>query len=164
MIFMISLLTCCKTQQSVIEKSTTIATDTTTINRVAAKDSTTTQAKIDSIIIEEYNQDDEDDTECVSQKEQRDYISTCQKRSGISQNKIKAPTKKIKVYGVNLSSTRLANKDYLSKQTVHQEKTVSQVKQKTPITDIAGGKIIYILIGIILLLFAGYVVWKNAVQ
>ena len=54
MIFMISLLTCCKTHQSVIEKSTVIAKDTTAINRIAAKDSTSLNAKIDSIIIEEY--------------------------------------------------------------------------------------------------------------
>lgn len=161
---MTSLLTCCKTQQSMIEKSTTIATDTTTITRVDAKDSTTTQAKIDSIIIEEYNQDDEDVTECVSQKEQRGYISTCQKRNDISQNKIKTPTKKIKVYGVSLSSTRLANKDSLSKQTVHQEKTVSQVKQKAPTKRATGGKIVYVLFGITLILFAGYLYWKNAVQ
>ena len=161
---MISLLTCCKTQQSSEQTCTKMATDTATIYRVAANDSTATQAKIDSIIIEEYNQDDEDVTECVSQKEQRGYISTCQKRNDISQNKIKAPAKKIKVYGVNLSSTRLANKDSLSKQSVHQEKTVSQVKQKTPTKSAARGKIVYILIGITLLLFAGYVVWKNAVQ
>ena len=37
-----------------IEKSTTIATDTTTITRVAVKDSTSLNAKIDTIIIEEY--------------------------------------------------------------------------------------------------------------
>lgn len=150
---MISLLTCCKTHQSVIEQSTTIARDTTTITRVAVKDSITTQAKIDSIIIEEYNQDDEDVKECVSQK-----------RNDISQNKVKAPTKKIKLYGVNLSRTRLANKDSLSKQTVHQEKTVSQVKRKTPTKSAAGGKIVYVIIGITLLLFVGYLNWKNAVQ
>ena len=56
-IFMTSLLTCCKTQQSGIEKSTVIARDTTTINRVAVKDSTALNAKIDSIIIEEYSQE-----------------------------------------------------------------------------------------------------------
>ena len=161
---MISLLTCCKTHQSMIEKSTVIARDTTTISRVAANDSISETAKIDSIIIEEYNQDDEEITECISQKEQRGYISSCQKRNDISQNKMRTPTKKIKVYGVNLSSTRLANKDSLNKQTAHQEKTVSQVKQKTPTKKAAGGKIVYILIGITLLLFAGYVVWKNAVQ
>ena len=150
---MTSLLMCCRTHQSVIEKSTTIATDTTTITRVAAKDSTTTQAKIDSIIIEVYNQGDEEMMECVNKK-----------RNDISQNKVKAPAKKIKVYGINLSSTRLANKDSLNKQTAHQEKTVNQVKQKTPTKSAAGSKIVYILIGITLLLFAGYVVWKNAVQ
>ena len=161
---MISLLTCCKTHQSMIEKSTVIARDTTTISRVAAKDSTSLNAKIDSIIIEEYSQEDEYLTECVSQKEQRCDISSWQKRNDISQNKVRTPTKKIKVYGVNLSSTRLANKDSLNKQTAHQEKTVSQVKQKTPTKKAAGGKIVYILIGITLLLFAGYVLWKNAVQ
>lgn len=160
---MTSLLMCCKTHQSMIEKTTTIATDTTTINRVATKDSASTKAKIDSIIIEEYNQDDEDMTECVSQ-EQRGFISSCQKRNDISQNKVAAPTKKIKVYGVNLSSTRLANKDCLNKQTAHQEKTISQVKQKTPTKSTAGCKIIYVLVGITLLLFAGYLYWKNAVQ
>ena len=147
-----------------IEKSTVIARDTTTISRVAANDSTSTKAKIDSIIIEEYNQDDDEITECVSQKEQRGYISSCQKRNDISQNNVRTPTKKIKVYGVNLSSTRLANKDSLNKQTAHQEKTVSQVKQKTPIRNNAGSKIGYILIAIVLILFAGYLYWKNAVQ
>ena len=161
---MISLLTCCKTHQSMIEKSTVIARDTTTISQVAANDSISATAKIDSIIIEEYSQEDEYLTECVSQKEQRCDISSWQKRNDISQNKVRTPTKKIKVYGVNLSSTRLANKDSLNKQTAHQEKTVSQVKQKTPTKKAAGGKIVYILIGITLLLFAGYVVWKNAVQ
>lgn len=160
---MTSLLMCCKTHQSMIEKSTTIATDTTTIIRVAAKDSTSLNAKIDSIIIEEYNQE-ERLTESVSQKEQKGYIGSCQKRNDISQNKVKAPTKKIKIYGVSLTSTRLANKDSLNKQTAHQEKTISQVKRKTPTKNAAGGKIVYILIGITLLLFAGYVVWKNAVQ
>ena len=161
---MTSLLMCCRTHQSMIEKSTVIATDTTTISRVAANNSISATAKIDSIIIEEYSQEDEYLTECVSQKEQRCDISSWQKRNDISQNKVRTPTKKIKVYGVNLSSTRLANKDSLNKQTAHQEKTVSQVKQKTPTKKAAGGKIVYILIGITLLLFAGYVVWKNAVQ
>lgn len=76
---MTSLLMCCKTHQSMIEKSTTIATDTTTIIRVAAKDSTSLNAKIDSIIIEEYNQE-ERLTESVSQKEQKGYKGSCQKK------------------------------------------------------------------------------------
>ena len=161
---MISLLTCCTTQQSSEQTCTKMATDTATIYRVAANDSTSTQAKIDSIIIEEYNQDDEDVTECVSQKEQRGYISTCQKRNDISQNKFKTPTKKIKIYGVKVADTRIANRDALNKQTAHQEKTVSQVKQKTPTKSAARGKIIYVIIGITLLLFIGYLNWKNAVQ
>ena len=158
---MTSLLMCCKTHQSVIEKSTVVAKDTTTIRQAAAKDSTSFNAKIDSIIIEEYNQDDEEITKCVSQKKQRGCIRKCQKRNDISQNKVNAPTKKIKVYGINLPSNMLANKDSLNKQTKPQEKTVSQVKQKTPKKRAAGGKIVYILIGITLLLFAGYVVWKK---
>ena len=161
---MISLLTCCKTHQSVIEKSTVIATDTTTISRVTSKDSTTLNAKIDSIIIEEYAADDRSEQTTENYKNPSYKVSSCQKRNGISQNKVKAPTKKIKVYGVSLKSTWSADKDSLNKQTVHQEKTISQVKRKTPTKSAAGGKIVYILIGITLLLFAGYVVWKNAVQ
>ena len=161
---MISLLTCCKTHQSVIETSTTIATDTAAISRIAAKDSISATAKIDSIIIEEYAPDDRSKQTTEGHNNPGHKVRSYKKRNDISQNKIKAPTKKIKVYGVNLSSTRLANKDSLSKQTVHQEKTVSQVKQKTPAKRAARGKIVYILFGITLLLFAGYLYWKNAVQ
>ena len=137
---MISLLTCCKTHQSMIEKSTTIATDTTTITRVAAKDSTSLNAKIDSIIIEEYNQND------TSQKESI------------------PPKRKTKIYGVNLSGTWLSINDALNKKMSHQQTTKSEIKQKTPIQATAGNKIIYVLIGITLLLFVGYLNWKNAVQ
>lgn len=145
MIFMISLLMCCKTHQSAIEESTTIATDTITINKVSANDSISATAKIDSIIIEEYAVD--------------------QGKYAVDQGKYaKTPTRKIKVYGINLSSTWSANKDSLNIQTAHQEKTVSQVKQKTPTKKSAGGKIVFVIIVMTLLLFAGYVVWKNAVQ
>ena len=140
MIFMISLLTCCKTHQSMIEKSTTIATDTTTITRVAAKDSTSLNAKIDSIIIEEYNQND------TSQKESI------------------PPKRKTKIYGVNLSGTWLSINDSLNKKMTHQATTKSEIKQKTPIQTTAKSKITYVLVGITLLLFAGYLNWKNAVQ
>ena len=140
MIFMTSLLTCCKTHQSMIEKSTTIVTDTTTITRVAVKDSTSLNAKIDSIIIEEYNQND------TSQKESI------------------PPKRKTKIYGVNLSGTWLSINDSLNKKMTHQATTKSEIKQKTPIQTTAGGKIIYVLVGITLLLFAGYLYWKNAVQ
>ena len=137
---MTSLLTCCKTHQSAIEKSTTITTDTTTITRVAAKDSTSHNAKIDSIIIEEYNQND------TSQKESI------------------PPKRKTKIYGVNLSGTWLSINDSLNKKMSNQQTTKSEIKQKTPIQTTAGSKIIYVLIGITLLLFAGYLYWKNAVQ
>ena len=137
---MTSLLMCCKTHQSMIEKSTTIATDTTTITRVAAKDSTSLNAKIDSIIIEEYNQND------TSQKESI------------------PPKRKTKIYGVNLSGTWLSINDSLNKKMTHEATTKSKIKQKTPIQTTARGKIIYVLIGITLLLFVGYLNWKNAVQ
>lgn len=160
---MISLLTCCKTHQSMIEKSTVIATDTTTIARVAAKDSTFLNAKIDSIIIEEYNQE-ERLTESVSQKEQKGYIGSWQKRNDTSQKESIPPKRKTKIYGVNLSGTWLSINDSLNKKMTHQATTKSEIKQKTPIQTTAGSKIIYVLIGITLLLFAGYLFWKNAVQ
>ena len=137
---MTSLLTCCKTHQSVIEKSAVIARDTTTINRVASKDSTSLNAKIDSIIIEEYNQND------TSQKESI------------------PPKRKTKNYGVNLSGTWLSINDSLNKKMTHQATTKSEIKQKTPIQTTAKSKITYVLVGITLLLFAGYLNWKNAVQ
>ena len=159
---MISLLTCCKTQQSMIEKSTTIATDTTTITRVAAKDSTTTQAKIDSIIIEEYaagrselTTDDQNDLQ---------NLHGNKKRNDTSQKGSIPPKRKTKIYGVNLSGTWLSINDSLNKKMTHQATTKSEIKQKTPIQTTAGSKIIYVLVGITLLLFAGYLNWKNAVQ
>ena len=159
---MISLLTCCKTHQSMIEKSTTIATDTTTITRVAAKDSTTTQAKIDSIIIEEYaagrselTTDDQNDLQ---------NLHGNKKRNDTSQKESIPPKRKTKIYGVNLSGTWLSINDSLNKKMTHQATTKSEIKQKTPIQTTAGGKIVYILFGITLLLFAGYLNWKNAVQ
>lgn len=159
---MTSLLTCCKTHQSMIEKSATIATDTTTITRVAAKDSATTQAKIDSIIIEEYaagrselTTDDQNDLQ---------NLHGNKKRNDTSQKESIPPKRKTKIYGVNLSGTWLSINDSLNKKMTHQATTKSSIKQKTPIQTTAGGKIIYVLVGITLLLFAGYLYWKNAVQ
>ena len=159
---MTSLLTCCKTHQSMIEKSTTIATDTTTITRIAAKDSTSINAKIDSIIIEEY---------AVGQSEltndgQNDLrnLNGNKKRNDTSQKESIPPKRKTKIYGVNLSGTWLSIKDSLNKKMTHQETTKSEIKQKTPIQTTAGSKIIYVIIGITLLLFTGYLNWKNAVQ
>lgn len=159
---MTSLLTCCKTHQSMIERSTTIATDTTTITRVAAKDSTFLNAKIDSIIIEEYaagrselTTDDQNDLQ---------NLHGNKKRNDTSQKEPIPPKRKTKIYGVNLSGTWLSINDSLNKKITHNQKTNSEIKQKTPIQTTAGGKIIYVLVGITLLLFAGYLYWKNAVQ
>ena len=160
---MIVLLTCCKTHQSVIEQSTTIATDTTTITRVDVKDSTLLNAKIDSIIIEEYSQE-KGITKSVSQKEKKGYIGSWQKRNDTSQKESIPPKRKTKIYGVNLSGTWLSINDSLNKKMTHQETTKSEIKQKTPIQTTAKSKITYVLVGITLLLFAGYLNWKNAVQ
>ena len=159
---MTSLLTCCKTHQSMIEKSTTIATDTTTITRVAAKDSATTQAKIDSIIIEEYAVDRSE----LATDDQNDLqnLHGNKKRNDTSQKESIPPKRKTKIYGVNLAGTWLSINGSLNKKMTHQATTKSEIKQKTPIQTTAGGKIIYVLVGITLLLFAGYLYWKNAVQ
>ena len=162
MIFMISLLTCCKTQQSVIEKSTVIAKDTTTISRVAAKDSTSLNTKIDSIIIEEYSVGQSE----LTTDDQNDLqnLHGNKKRNDTSQKESIPPKRKTRIYGVNLSGTWLSIKDSLNKKMTHQATTKSEIKQKTPIQTTAGGKIIFVLIGITLLLFVGYLNWKNAVQ
>ena len=160
---MISLLTCCKTHQSMIEKSTTIATDTTTITRVAAKDSTSINAKIDSIIIEEYAVDDRSEQATESHNNPGHKVRSYKKRNDISQ-KENGSLKKTKIYGVSLSDSWLSINDSLYKKMTHQATTKNEIKQKTPIQTTAGNKIIYVLIGITLLLFAGYLYWKNAVQ
>ena len=162
MIFMISLLTCCKTHQSVIEKSTVIAKDTTTISRVAAKDSTSLNTKIDSIIIEEYSVGQSE----LTTDDQNDLqnLHGNKKRNDTSQKESIPPKRKTRIYGVNLSGTWLSINDSLNKKMTHQQTTNSEIKQKTPIQTTAGGKIVYVLVGITLLLFAGYLVWKNAVQ
>lgn len=159
---MTSLLMCCRTHQSMIEKSTTIATDTTTITRVAAKDSTFLNAKIDSIIIEEYTVDRSE----LTTDDQNDLqnLHGNKKRNDTSQKESIPPKRKTKIYGVNLSGTWLSINDSLNKKMTHQATTKSEIKQKTPIQTTAGGKIIYVLVGITLLLFAGYLYWKNAVQ
>ena len=158
---MTSLLTCCKTHQSMIEKSTTIATDTTTITRVAAKDSTALNAKIDSIIIEEYAVDQ---SELTNDGQDLRSLQGNKKRNDTSQTESIPPKRKTKIYGVNLSGTWLSTNDSLNKKMTHQQTTNSEIKQKTPIQTTAGSKIIYVLVGITLLLFVGYLNWKNAVQ
>ena len=162
MIFMIILLTCCKTHQSVIETSTTITTDTTAINQVAAKDSTSLKAKIDSIIIEEYAVDRSELT--TDDQNGLQNLHGNNKRNDTSQKEFIPPKRKMKIYGVNLSGTWLSINDSINKKMSHQQTTKNDFKQKTPIQKNAGSKIIYVIVGITLLLFAGYVVWKNAVQ
>ena len=159
---MTSLLTCCKTHQSVIETSTTIRTDTTAIDQINAKDSTSLKAKIDSIIIEEYAVDRIELT--TDGQNDLQNLDDNKKRSVTSQKEFIPPKRKMKIYGVNLSGTWLSINDSINKKMSHQATTKSEIKQKTPIQTNAGRKIIYVIVGITLLLFAGYVVWKNAVQ
>lgn len=162
MIFMISLLTCCKTHQSVIEKSTVIAKDTTTISQVAVKDSTSLNAKIDSIIIEEYAVDRSE----LTTDDQNDLqnLHGNKKRNDTSQKGSIPPKRKTKIYGVNLSGTWLSINDSINKKMTHQATTKSEIKQKTPIQTNAVSIIIYVIVGITLLLLVGYLNWKNAVQ
>jgi hypothetical protein len=160
---MMSLLTCCKTHQSVIEKSTTIKTDTTAINQVAAKDSTSLNAKIDSIIIEDYAVDRSELTTDGHQNNLQNLHGN-KKRNDTSQKEYIPPKRKMKIYGVNLSSTWLSINDSINKEMSHQQTTKNEIKQKNPIQKTEGSKIIFVIIGITVLLFAGYVVWKNAVQ
>ena len=159
---MIGLLTCCKTHQSVIEKSTTITTDTTDINQVAANDSTSLKAKIDSIIIEEYAVVQSELT--TDDQNELQNLNGNKKRNDTSQKEYIPPRRKTKIYGVNLSGTWLSINDSLNKKMTHQATTKSEIKQKTPIQTNAGSKIIYVIIGITLLLLVGYLNWKNAVQ
>lgn len=166
---MISLLTCCKTHQSMIKQSTTIATDTTTISRVVTMGSTSLNAKIDSIIIEEYAVDQSELTtdgqnELQNLHGNKKNFHGNKKRNDTSQKESIPPKRKTKIYGVNLSGTWLSINDSLNKKITHQATTKSEIKQKTPIQTTARSKIIYILIGITLLLFVGYLNWKNAGQ
>ena len=160
--FMIALLTCCKTHQSVIETSTTITADTTAINQVAAKDSTSHKAKIDTIIIEEYAIDRSELT--TDDQNELQNLHGNNKRNVNSHKEYIPPKRKTKIYGANISGTWLSINDSLNKKITHQATTKSDIKQKTPIQTNAVSKIKYLIVGITLLLFAGHVVWKNAVQ
>ena len=156
------LLTCCKTHQSVIEKSMVIDKDTMAISRVAAKDSTLLNAKIDSIIIEEYAVDR---GELITNAHNGPNYKVSSYRKGNDTSKGAISTKKkIKVYGVNLSGTWSTTRDSLNKKMAHQQTTNSDIKQKAPIQTTAGGKKVYALIALAIILFVGYMYWKNAVQ
>lgn len=157
------LLTCCKTHQSVIEKSMVIAKDTMAISRVAAKDSTLLNAKIDSIIIEEYAVDQGEltsNTRCGRNRK----VSSYRNGDDISQNGAGLIKKKTKVYGANISGNWVSANYTLNKKMAHQQTTNSDIKQKTPIQTTAGGKKVYALIALAIILFVGYMNWKNAVQ
>ena len=157
------LLTCCKTHQSVIEKSMVIDKDTMAISRVAAKDSTFLNAKIDSIIIEEYAVDR---GELITNSHNGPNYKVSSYRNGndTSQKGAGLLKKKTKVYGVNLSGTWSTTRDSLNKKMAHHQTTNSDIKQKTPIQTTAGGKKVYALIALAIILFVGYMNWKNAVQ
>ena len=146
------LLTCCKTHQSVIEKSSVIAKDTMAISRVAAKDSTFLNAKIDSIIIEEYAVD------------QGELTNNAHNGPNHKVSSYRLLRKKTKVYGANISGTWSSAINTMNKKKAHQQTTNSDIKQKTPIQTTAGGKKVYALIALAIILFVGYMNWKNAVQ
>ena len=155
----------CKTLQSSKQKTTVIATDTTTITQVAAQDSASIIARVDSIIIEEYNTDAQESiTPCVSQSKPGKESCSCQKRNDTSQKGAGSIKKKTKIYGTNISGTWLSKNDSLNKKMVHQEKTDIQIRQKTPMQNNAGRKIFYAIITIVTAILIGYLIWKFAVQ
>lgn len=163
MIFMTSLLMCCKTQQSSEQKSTIIAIDTAEISRVTANDSTTTKAKIDSIIIEEYAVDRGKLT-TDGHKGPNHKVSSSRNGDDTSQKDTGVLKKKTKIYGANISGTWSSANNTMNKKMAHQQTTNSDIKQKTPIQTTAGGRIIFVIVGITILLLVGYLNWKNAVQ
>ena len=161
---MISLLMSCKTQQSSRQQATVIATDTTAIAQVAAQESASIIARVDSIIIEVYNLDEQKSiTPCVSQ-DKPGMKCSCQKRNDTSQKETRSLKKKTKIYGADLSSSWLSKNDSLNKNMVHKEKSNTQIKQKTPTRKSAGRKIGYIIIAIVVIILVGYLIGKNAVQ
>ena len=160
---MTSLLMCCKTHQSMIEKSTVIERDTTTINKVAAKDSTSLNAKIDSIIIEEYAVDDRSELINEGQNELQN-LDDNKKRSNTSQKEFIPPKRKMKIYGVNLSGTWLSINDSINKKMSHQATTKSEIKQKTPMQNNSGRKMFFAIIAIVAAILLGYLIWYSAVQ
>lgn len=156
------LLTCCKTHQSVIEKSMVIDKDTMAISRVAAKDSTFLNAKIDSIIIEEYAVDR---GELITNAHNGPNYKISSYRNGNDTSQKGAGLiKKTKVYGANISGSWSSANNTMNKKMAHQQTTNSDIKQKTPIQTTAGGKKVYALIALAIILFVGYMNWKNAEQ
>ena len=161
---MISLLMSCKTLQSSKQKTTAVATDTTAITQVAAQDSASIIARVDSIIIVEYNTDEQESiTPCVSQSKPGLKCSN-QKRNDTSQKGAGSIKKKTKIYGANISGSWLSKNDSLNKKMVHQEKTDTQIRQKAPMQNNAGRKTFYAIIAIVAAILIGYLIWYFAVQ
>ena len=161
---MISLLMSCKTQQSSRQLTTVITIDTATIAQVAVQDSASIIARVDSIIIEDYNTDEHESiTPCVSQNKPGLKCSS-QKRNDTSQKSTGSIKKKTKIYGANISGTWFSKNDSLNKNMIHQEKSNTQFQQKSPSQKRAGVKIGYIMIAIVVIILVGYLIGKNAVQ
>ena len=160
---MIILLTCCKTHQSMIKKSMVIAKDTMAISRVVAKDSSFLNTKIDSIIIEEYAVDQGELT-IDGHNGPNHKVSSYRNGNDTSQKGAGLLKKKTKIYGANISGTWSLAINTMNKKMAHQQTTNSDIKQKTPIQTTAGGKKVYALIALAIILFVGYMNWKNAVQ
>ena len=161
---MTNLLMSCKTLQSSEQKSTVVATDTTTISQVATQDSASIIARMDSIIIEVYNTDEHESiTPSVSQNKPGMKCSS-QKRNDTSQKQTRSLKKKTKIYGAIFSSTWLSKNDSLNKNMVHQEKSNTQIKQKTPLLNNAGSNIVFAIIVFVITILVGYLIWKIAVQ
>ena len=154
----------CKTQQSSSQKTTAVTTDTTAITQVAAQDNASIIARVDSIIIEEYNTDEQESiTPCVSQSKPGLKCSS-QKRNDTSQKGAGSIKKKTKIYGANISGTWFSKNDSLNKKMVHQEKTDAHIRQKTPMKNNSGRKIFYAIIAITAAILIGYLIWYFAVQ
>lgn len=162
---MISLLMSCKTLKSSEQKTTIVATDTTAITQIAAQDSASIIARVDSIIIiEEYNTDGHESIIPSVSHNKPGMKRSCQKRNDTSQKGTVSIKKITKIYGANISGNWLSKNDSLNKNMAHKEKPNTQIKQKTPTQKSAGGVIVYIIIAIVIIFLVGYLIGKNAVQ
>lgn len=161
---MISLLMSCKTLQSSKQKTTIVATDTTAITQVAAQDSASIIARVDSIIIEEYNTDEQKSITLSVSQNKPGLKCSSQKRNDTSQKGAGSIKKKTKIYGANISGSWLSKNDSLNKKMVHQEKTDTQIRQKAPMQNNSGKKMFYAIIAIATAILIGYLIWYFAVQ
>lgn len=161
---MTNLLMSCKTLQSSKQKTMVVATDTTAVTQVATQDSASIIARVDSIIIEEYDTDKQVSITPSVNQDKTGLKCPSQKRNDTSQKGTGSIKKKTKIYGASLSSTWLSKNDSLNKNIVHKEKTDTQIRQKTPMPNNAGRKKFYAIIAIAAAILIGYLIWKIAVQ